>query len=1039
MTQAKLFLIVITLIMMAGVAWGACVTPYEDLAIAADTVLCTGTYYLNDSAQNGSIAFTGDGAELNCNGSTFIGNKSIGSRAISSSRLDNVIHNCTFKFYDYGIRLSTRINVTVYDVNIYNSSIYGLYNIYSDHNKYYNLDIQNTSASGAGIYIYGTNGTIISNSTFSKNNGNDILGRYNNNNSQIHGNTIYSSCITSLCRSIYFYEDGNNNSIYDNFINGSYDTLRIQASVGTTLIQNNTVVNSKHWGIAFDADNTRVLDNTVINSSWNLIYIGGNHSNVSNNWLANYIHHGIDAHNSDFILGTKNSSITGNYITQTSDEYTSGYGSIFIQASANNTIENNTINNVHNATLPYGYSLGINIEGNVSSGNIVRGNTLTDVDGFCLYDTALDTQYINNYLGCDYGATAFKLSYHDNWVQASFTDNTIPKSNLLYDIATTKTNVTINETGLAIDVNTQNSAFIYANYAGRKDIRVLNNSVVWNAKGADQTKALSASETFYITKENCITPIANTSYTIDTYLCGNTNKYQLTGNMIINGGILLDCAGATVQGNPGMGVNGILYTYDDQNWTLNNCTLDSRNNSRYTVLVQLGRNGSIINNNISGASQVGIEIQGLNDSNISRNNIGDKCYRGMQFHDGILYNVRNILVSHNTFYSGWTTDNDDAADFVEDGFKIVAGDSNIIEYNTFRDWGHASFYITGNDATFTSNNNTFRHNIIYDTVTTYNRGFGIDGKLGFASNNTFYNITVINTTIRNQLNGDHNYFYDITINTVSGSPRTVYVGQGINIDSYNDAGTVVNNILENITIINTEDTPILLGSNLTNVTFRNINIQNNGDTKEVHFLSASTDGVASVNIYNTLTDDGKMDYIFQNLGGGYNITINETSAVQHIFNSSNNGFLYLTYPGLKDISIINNSFIVNTYPGGADDIFNTSSGAYTLNTTAPTTFNLVAGDVYRLLSYTFTPGELLNNDVLPDTLGALQDALGWMPIIVIITIGGMLVVAFLALKSGTFSLDSVDFEIIGKVLVLLLAVGLAYVIVMLILRAFAGV
>ncbi len=146
-----------------------------------------------------------------------------------------------------------------------------------------------------------------------------------------------------------------------------------------------------------------------------------------------------------------------------------------------------------------------------------------------------------------------------------------------------------------------------------------------------------------------------------------------------------------------------------------------------------------------------------------------------------------------------------------DGVYLNNGAYNcIIRDNHIKDWGHTGINIVAlhplNPGVY---NNKFYNNLITGEDISYSRGIGVDGIEGKAHHNEFFYNIIKNTTVRSQLNGDHNYFHHNIIDTVKNSPVKPYgTAQGIEIQGYGTTYVSHDNKIDNNIIINCEEAGI---------------------------------------------------------------------------------------------------------------------------------------------------------------------------------------------------------------------------------------
>ncbi|MFC1723603.1 NosD domain-containing protein, partial [Nanoarchaeota archaeon] len=119
-----------------------CIDPYDDLEIWEDTLLCNGTFYLDDVAEDGLIKMKAYDVTLECNNTIMIGDYTGGGDQAAGSGIDftevngSTVKDCTWINYSTGVLLNgyydTMHGLTVYNNtlsrNLYAISISGLKN-----------------------------------------------------------------------------------------------------------------------------------------------------------------------------------------------------------------------------------------------------------------------------------------------------------------------------------------------------------------------------------------------------------------------------------------------------------------------------------------------------------------------------------------------------------------------------------------------------------------------------------------------------------------------------------------------------------------------------------------------------------------------------------------------------------------------------------------------------------------------------------------------------------------------------------------------
>ena len=143
-----------------------------------------------------------------------------------------------------------------------------------------------------------------------------------------------------------------------------------------------------------------------------------------------------------------------------------------------------------------------------------------------------------------------------------------------------------------------------------------------------------------------------------------------------------------------------------------------------------------------------------------------------------------------------------------DGIKLRYGCQNWeIHDNELYDWGHTAIYVTSESGYQTKNNKVYSNYISAANID-YGRGLAIDGPDGTCFNNEMFFNSVIDTTCRNQINGNHNLFY---YNIIAGMTNVTHMAngtaQGISVEGYTGWASHHNKFFNNL-IMNCDEAGI---------------------------------------------------------------------------------------------------------------------------------------------------------------------------------------------------------------------------------------
>lgn len=145
--------------------------------------------------------------------------------------------------------------------------------------------------------------------------------------------------------------------------------------------------------------------------------------------------------------------------------------------------------------------------------------------------------------------------------------------------------------------------------------------------------------------------------------------------------------------------------------------------------------------------------------------------------------------------------------YPEDGILLSNGANSIEIYeNQIANWGHTAINLSATNLFTTVNSNRIYSNLITAKEVGYCRGFGSLGLEDRCRDNEFFYNIIRDTTVRNQLGGNHNVFKYNIIDTLRNSPYKSYgTAQGIMIThvGYDQQyvchdNTVLNNIFYNL-------------------------------------------------------------------------------------------------------------------------------------------------------------------------------------------------------------------------------------------------
>lgn len=250
------------------------------------------------------------------------------------------------------------------------------------------------------------------------------------------------------------------------------------------------------------------------------------------------------------------------------------------------------------------------------------------------------------------------------------------------------------------------------------------------------------------------------------------------------------------------------------------------------------------------------------------------------------------LVVNNTFATGDTLFDEWEHNNTEDAVAIIGKADNWQIYNnTMTDWTHAGLVVTAGTLTEGNTNLKFYDNTITGANVDYSRGFSINN-IQPASGMEIYNITIINTGVRSQLNGQGIKFYNFIIDDVEGTTYRVDIGQGLSLES---TGSYTCKDIEvfNGIIMNTADEgiwfPGFVNDSIYDNTFSNLVVYNCDDDNDYQIYT-SDDAQIGANTwhFNQLFKSGIDDLVYYGHDGAddYPKTVTEWNAENGTANDS---------------------------------------------------------------------------------------------------------------------------------------------------------
>jgi len=176
---------------------------------------------------------------------------------------------------------------------------------------------------------------------------------------------------------------------------------------------------------------------------------------------------------------------------------------------------------------------------------------------------------------------------------------------------------------------------------------------------------------------------------------------------------------------------------------------------------------------------------------------------------------------------------------VEDGLKLYNGCNYWkIFNNRIQDWGHSGIQIQSREQKFPTSHNEIYQNTISAENVAYCRGFEVAGPDGGCQYNKIYRNYITETSVRNQILGDHNSIYYNIIHTLRNVPyRNDGTAQAFSFSNHEGNACHHNQLFNNI-IYDSDEPAIMMRSHeqspiSDNQIINNIIFESGGNSKDI--------------------------------------------------------------------------------------------------------------------------------------------------------------------------------------------------------------
>jgi parallel beta-helix repeat protein len=354
---------------------GGCsnLTVLNETNISTSITLCAGTYYMNDTyndgvvvENNGTLVIDTDSIELDCNGAIIRGDGQ-GYGIFMENRTGVTIRNCVLQGYNKAINVYNTNDSHIVDNEVDGSAVAGLLNgIYVRTST--DLNISNNSVHDtidAGITMVG------------------LLGGMKPNSDNIfYNNSLYDSIVgDGLDLTV-----NENSTIYENLIYSNGGTgIDVTSGGYNHSIYNNTIYENVVYGIEVAGSNTTVFWNNISDNIDSGIVVIDDNNTIHNNTITGN-DEGIYVSSANFL------EIYNNTVNLSTAE------NIYLSSALNSNVSNNTALNGTYGIRVDGTSLNNNIMSNNASGNSIKGISI-EAGLTLIYDNYMSENLVNVYDG----------------------------------------------------------------------------------------------------------------------------------------------------------------------------------------------------------------------------------------------------------------------------------------------------------------------------------------------------------------------------------------------------------------------------------------------------------------------------------------------------------------------------------------------------------------------------------------------------------------------------------------------------------------